>query len=137
MLSITELGAGPRRSETRHSCTGISATCCKTCWPEQWLRYLAAVVSICEYMVSELAMSLSRVWAIVRAMPPHFILCGGNCPSLLPPVPPPMALFLLIPRPCCGMSHGVSLYGVSWCLINVSQYLIVSQNVLHCLKMSS
>ena len=30
-----------------------------TSWPGQWLHYLAAVVSICEYTVSGLAMSLS------------------------------------------------------------------------------
>ena len=31
----------------------------KTSWPGQWLHYLAAVVSICEYTVSGLAVSLS------------------------------------------------------------------------------
>ena len=43
----------------------------KTSWPGQWLRYLAA-------------MSLPWLWAIVGAMPPCLIFCGGpHCPPLL------------------------------------------------------
>ena len=71
----TELGVGPQRSETRHSCTGISATCCETSWPGQWLRYLAAVVSICEYTVSNKG-----------GLPCHCHDCGqlwGLCPHAL------------------------------------------------------
>ena len=49
----------------------------ETSWPGQWLRYLAAVVSICEYTVSNKG-----------GLPCHchdcgHIFCEGNCP------PPP------------------------------------------------
>ena len=33
-------------------------------------------------------MSLSRLWAIVGAMPPRLIFCGDNCPHCPPPPPP-------------------------------------------------
>ena len=56
----------------------------ETSWSGQWLRYLAAVVSICEYTVSGLAVSLSWLWAIVGAMPPRLIFCGSNCPHCSP-----------------------------------------------------
>ena len=40
----TELGAGPQRSETRHSCAGISATCCEN---RDYLAWTMVTLSTC------------------------------------------------------------------------------------------
>ena len=56
----------------------------ETSWPETMVTYLAAVVSICGYTGSGLDVSLSWLWAIVGAMPPRLIFCGGNCPHCPP-----------------------------------------------------
>ena len=60
----------------------------KTSSAGQWLRYLAAVVSICEYTVSNKGGLPCHChdWgrSIVRAMSPRLIFCEGNCPHCPP-----------------------------------------------------
>ena len=55
----------------------------QTSWPGQWLHYLTAVVSICEYTVSN-----------KRGLPCHCHDCGQSW-GQLPPLPPPPQFLLL------------------------------------------
>ena len=96
MLRPTQLGAGPQRSETRAPRSLRHAARLETSWPGQILCYLAAVVSICEYTVS------NKV-----GLPCHCLGdCGGYiCPHALyfvgataPTAPPGSAAYAVSVR---------------------------------------
>ena len=106
----TELGVGPQRNE---SCTAISATCNETrdwlAWtiglrylvvsrPDPFRKiekgsghetsYLHAVVSICEYTVSNKGgLPCHCLGDCVGAMPPLLIFCGAAAPTAARPPP--------------------------------------------------
>ena len=71
-----------------------------SCWPGQWLHYLAAVVSICEYTVSGLAVSLSWLRTIV-----HTLYLRGQLPQLSPQIRPPMKWTNKQKTPSVELSH--------------------------------
>ena len=70
----------------------------ETSWPGQWLCYLAAVVSICEYTVSNKGglpchyHDCWRLWGLC----PHSLYFVGATASTTPSVPPPMNGMLLV-----------------------------------------
>ena len=87
---LLSLGWGHKcmRLDTRVPGSLWHAARLETSWPGQWLRYLAAVVSICEYMISNKAGLLCHCHDCVPPMP--YIMWGQLLPLPFPPVPPPM-----------------------------------------------
>ena len=91
LLSLRR-GHNVARLDTRAPGSLRHAARLETSWPRQWLRYLAAVVSICEYTVSNKGglpchcHDCGRLW-VLCAHPLHFV--GATAPTAPPPPPPP------------------------------------------------
>ena len=70
-IGLLRLGRGHNivRLNTRAPGSLRHAARLETSWPGQWLRYLAAVVSICEYMVSNKGGLLCHCHDFVPPMP--------------------------------------------------------------------